>query len=72
MKSLSEFVVGLEEKRTNLIEDILVSISALAEKDDILFVVRRAGILEGVSKTKQELEQLMKGENESEDESGTY
>lgn len=65
--NLSEFVLNQEGQINDLKDEVISGISSLASKDDLLAVMRRAGILEGKTITKDELVRFMKGDNDEEE-----
>lgn len=64
--NLQDFILGLEDKIGALKDQVIGSVSVVTTGDDIFGIVRRAGILEGISTTKGELEKFLRGENDEE------
>jgi predicted translin family RNA/ssDNA-binding protein len=65
--NLQDFILGLEDKIGNLRQDVIEKISVIASEDELLSVVRNAGILEGVTTTKEELAKFLRGDDEQEE-----
>jgi len=65
--NLQEFVLNLEDKISYLSEDVIGKISMIASRDELLAVVRTAGILEGTKTTKEELVRFLEGKDEQEE-----
>jgi hypothetical protein len=66
--SLSEFIENLNNKIEALRDEVVNSVSVFASGDDLFATVRRAGILEGLTQTRDELEKFMRGDEDEDSE----
>lgn len=67
MATLLGFIERLESNINALQKEVLDSVSVVTSEGDFFAIVRRAGMLEGLVRTKMGLERLLKGEYEEDE-----
>ena len=68
--NLSEFIDRYKAKSGDMKDEIIGAISTLSAENDLLGVMKRVGILQGVTETIGALENALEGKDEDEDQQG--